>query len=78
MNQQHKKIGDVKVWQKVSEAAGKGPGEGHDEITNVVGMSTDSPPARYYQLGAPTCRHRLEVTNRGVGGISSELVLLGI
>jgi len=41
-------------------------------------MATYSPPARYYKLCPPLCWHSLKMTDRGVGWITTEGILLEV
>ena len=48
------------------------PGRGHDEITEVVWMSAQTPPAGHQQVAAGRGGQRLKVGNTGAARLTTE------
>lgn len=61
-----------------AEATGQGPRESHEEVSDVVWVAADSPEPGDYEFRATIGRERLEVPHRGMIGVASEGVLLGV
>jgi len=46
VHQQHGEVDHVEIGQNVLKTTGEGPRQGHDEITQVVGVTNKAPPSR--------------------------------
>lgn len=46
MKQQQGKVDHVEIGQNVLKTTGEGPRQGHDEITQVIGVTNEAPPSR--------------------------------
>lgn len=45
VDKQHSEVDDVEVRQEVVKPTWEGPGQSHDEITQVIGMANKAPPS---------------------------------
>ena len=78
VDQEHGKVAHVEEGQGGAEATGQGPRESHEEVSDVVWVAADSPEPGDYEFRATIGRERLEVPHRGMIGVASEGVLLGV
>lgn len=46
VGKQHGEVDHVEIRQNVIKTTGEGPCQGHDEITQVIGVSNKAPPSR--------------------------------
>lgn len=49
VDEQHGEVDDIEVRQEVVKPTWEGPGQSHDEITQVIGMTNKAPPSRNKQ-----------------------------
>lgn len=45
VHEQHGEVDHVEVGQDVLETTREGPGQGHDEVAQVVGVANEAPPS---------------------------------
>lgn len=46
VDEQHSEVNHVEIRQDVIKTTRKGPCQGHDEITQVIGVANKAPPSR--------------------------------
>jgi hypothetical protein len=79
--EQARKVDGVDVGHHTGQAhpaRGQAPCHPHDPVPKVVDVTGHAPPSTDDEFGPPGSGHGLEVTDRGVGRVTAEGVLLGI
>jgi len=75
MNEQHEEVNRVEICNRRVETSGKRPRQGHQPITEVIGMPRPSPPTGGEEFSSPLRVHESEIL--GVSPIP-EVVLLPV
>ena len=78
MNQQNRKVNRLEPGKQHINTTEQGSTNDHQPVADVVGVTADAPPRRDDERSTTLGLHCLQVSDAGISGVLSELILLAV